>query len=71
LPTITRHFYEQAGLPANNAYKMIDGPGGLHFACTIASVFLTGHAGRRRIFIVGCGIMSIAVMIIDFMTLPK
>jgi SP family general alpha glucoside:H+ symporter-like MFS transporter len=58
LSSYATYFYEQVGLPAKDAYKVTVGQGGLHFACSIASVFLTGHVGRRRIFIVGCGTWS-------------
>jgi SP family general alpha glucoside:H+ symporter-like MFS transporter len=69
LSSYAAYFYEQAGLPAKDSYKMTVGQGGLHFACTLCSVFLTGHVGRRKIFIYGCGGMALAMFIIGFISL--
>jgi len=43
--------------------------GGLHFACTLTSVFLTGRVGRRKIFVYGCGYMALAMFILGFISL--
>ena len=69
LSSYAAYFYEQAGLPAKDSYKMTVGQGGLHFACTLVSVFLTGRVGRRKIFIWGCGFMALAMCIIGFISL--
>lgn len=58
------YFYEQAGLPAKDAYKMTVGQGGLHLACTLLSVFITAHVGRRKIFLYGALFMSMMMFII-------
>jgi SP family general alpha glucoside:H+ symporter-like MFS transporter len=71
LSSYATYFYEQAGLSAKNSYKMTVGQGGLHFACTLVSVFITGHVGRRKIFIYGCAAMGTIMCIIGFIALAK
>ncbi|KAH8805500.1 general substrate transporter [Xylogone sp. PMI_703] len=65
------YFFEQAGLPAASAYKMNVGVGGLHFVCTLCSVFVTNRFGRRTLFLCGLVGMSTTLFIIGFMALGK
>ncbi|KAM6480848.1 sugar transporter [Trichoderma sp. SZMC 28011] len=63
------YFYEQAGLPAANAYKMTIGQGGIHFLCTLLSVFVTARFGRRGIMLCGYAGMSCSMFILGFLAL--
>lgn len=65
------YFFEQAGLPAASAYKMNVGVGGLHFICTLCSVFVTNRFGRRPLFICGLVGMTTMLFIIGFLALGK
>lgn len=69
LANYAAYFYEQAGLSPTNSYKMTVGQGALHFVCTLLSCFITARFGRRRIFIGGACLMSLAMFIIGFMAL--
>ncbi|OJJ44713.1 hypothetical protein ASPZODRAFT_134809 [Penicilliopsis zonata CBS 506.65] len=63
------YFYEQAGLPSADAYKMTVGQGGLHFLCTALSVLATARVGRRPMMLWGFVGMGTAMFIIGFLAL--
>ena len=63
-------FFEQAGLVPANAYKLTVGQGGLHFLAVALSVFITAKFGRRPIYMVGCAIMCISMLVIGFIAIP-
>ena len=63
------YFFEQAGLNTSNAYKLTVGQGGLHFVCTVLSVFLTARFGRRSIFFYGTLWMATMMFIIGFVAI--
>ncbi|KAL1887532.1 hypothetical protein Sste5346_010143 [Sporothrix stenoceras] len=65
------YFYEQAGLPVAEAYKMSVGQSALHFVCNVLSVFVTARHGRRTIFLWGAALMATCMMIIGFIAIPK
>lgn len=69
LTSYAAYFFEQAGLPSSDSYKMTVGQGGLHFLCTLLSVFLTARFGRRTIFIGGACWMAVMMFIIGFLAL--
>ncbi|KAJ5690734.1 hypothetical protein N7462_005126 [Penicillium macrosclerotiorum] len=63
------YFYEQAGLPTTNAYKMTVGQGGIHFACNLLSVLVTNRFGRRAIALTGYAGMTFAMLLLGFLAL--
>ncbi|KAL7917529.1 general substrate transporter [Trichoderma austrokoningii] len=65
------YFYEQAGLPAANPYKMTIGQEGVHFLCTLLSVFVTARFGRRGIMLCGYAGMSCAMFTLGFLALAR
>ncbi|KAJ5935783.1 hypothetical protein N7466_005330 [Penicillium verhagenii] len=65
------YFYEQAGLSSSNAYKMSVGQSGLHFLCTLLSVFVTGNFGRRPVLFVGYSGMCMSMLLIGIMSCVK
>lgn len=65
------YFYEQAGLASSSAYKMTVGQGGLHFICTLVSVWFTGRYGRRNLWLWGLALQTIPMLIIGFISIPK
>lgn len=58
------YFFQQAGLNANNSFKMTLGIGGVHLLGNMLSAVLTGNYGRRRLFLVGCVVLSVFMFII-------
>ncbi|KAJ5273824.1 hypothetical protein N7478_008949 [Penicillium angulare] len=62
------YFYEQAGLATSDAYKMSVGQSGLHFLCTLLSVFITGNFGRRPVLFWGYGGMCLSMMLIGILS---
>lgn len=65
------YFYEQAGLSTSNAYKMSVGQSGLHFLCTLLSVFITGNFGRRPVLFFGYSGMCMSMLLIGIMACVK
>jgi SP family general alpha glucoside:H+ symporter-like MFS transporter len=61
------YFYEQAGLATADAYKMSVGQSGLHFLCTLLSVFITGNYGRRSVLFGGYIGMGSSMLILGIM----
>lgn len=61
------YFYEQAGLKTSDAYKMSVGQSGIHFLCTLLSVFITGRWGRRSILFWGYTGMCMSMLLIGIM----
>ncbi|ERS95708.1 MFS transporter, SP family, general alpha glucoside:H+ symporter [Sporothrix schenckii 1099-18] len=64
-------FFEQAGLPAADAYKLTVGLGGLHFLCNLASTLLTARHGRRPIFMAGALCMGLIMLVIGFLSVAQ
>ena len=58
------YFFEQAGLPSTDAYKLTVGQGGLHFLCTLLSCFITARTGRRKMFMCGAIWMTLMWLIV-------
>ncbi|PLB50651.1 putative transporter [Aspergillus steynii IBT 23096] len=65
------YFFEQAGMSPSNAYKVGLGGTAVAFVSTILSWFLMKGLGRRTMYLSGMGLMSIYLLIIGFLTLPK
>lgn len=63
------YFFEQAGLPSSEAYKISVGMGGLHFLFTLLCGPLTAVVGRRRIYLCGLAWMCAMMFIIGFLAL--
>ena len=61
------YFYEQAGLATSDAYKMSVGQSGLHFFCTLLSIFITGNFGRRSVLFCGYIGMGTSMLILGIM----
>lgn len=60
------YFFEQAGLPSSVSFKFSVGGLGLASLGTIISWFLLGSFGRRAIYVVGLGMLSIIMFTIAF-----
>jgi SP family general alpha glucoside:H+ symporter-like MFS transporter len=67
ITSYSTYFYEQAGLATSDAYKMSVGQSGLHFLCTLLSVFITGNFGRRPILFFGYVGMCMSMLILGIM----
>ncbi|CAK7207874.1 hypothetical protein SEUCBS139899_010689 [Sporothrix eucalyptigena] len=65
------YFFEQAGLSADDAYKLNLGGTGIAFIGTAVSWSLMRYVGRRRLYITGMGLMSLWLFIIGCLTLSK
>jgi SP family general alpha glucoside:H+ symporter-like MFS transporter len=63
------YFYELAGLPSLDAYKMSVGSGGLHFVFTCLTFPLVTFVGRRRIYLWGLVWMGTMMFLIGFISL--
>ncbi|KAH8674251.1 general substrate transporter [Xylariales sp. PMI_506] len=63
------YFYEQAGLPATQAFHMSVGQAGLHFVCTLIAFPLCARVGRRPLLLWGQVGMCITMLIIGFISL--
>lgn len=63
------YFFEQAGLPSSEAYKMSVGMGGLHFLFTLFAAPLSAVVGRRRIYLGGLTWMATMMFIIGCLAL--
>lgn len=64
-------FFQQAGMSADDAYKLGLGGTGIAFLGTIIAWFLMNKFGRRQIYIGGLGAMCCCLIIIGFLTLPR
>ncbi|KAF2160178.1 hypothetical protein M409DRAFT_70684 [Zasmidium cellare ATCC 36951] len=62
------YFFQQAGLTANNSYKMSLGQGGIHLACNWISAWLSGPYGRRWPYIIACAFMTLMMIIIGILS---
>lgn len=69
LAAYAAYFYEQAGLPSSDAYKMTVGQGGLHFIFTALTFPLSSYVGRRRIYLYGLVWMGLMNFLIGFVAL--
>lgn len=65
------YFFEQAGMSADDAYKLGLGGTAVAFVGTILSWFLMRVAGRRTIYLGGMASMCTCLLIIGFLTLDK
>jgi SP family general alpha glucoside:H+ symporter-like MFS transporter len=65
------YFMEQAGLDAQNAFKMNLGYNGLAFSGTVLSWFLINRMGRRTIFVGGLAILTTIMLLIGFVSLAS
>jgi SP family general alpha glucoside:H+ symporter-like MFS transporter len=65
------YFFEQAGLSADNAYKLNLGGTAIAFVGTLAAWFLINHFGRRVLWLTGFVGMCAALLIIGFLTLSS
>ncbi|XXG97820.1 hypothetical protein Hte_004134 [Hypoxylon texense] len=61
------YFFEQAGLPTQDAFNMGIGFLAVGWVCTVISWFLIGRFGRRRIFNIGLLILIILMFIIGIL----
>ncbi|TPX10392.1 uncharacterized protein E0L32_008611 [Thyridium curvatum] len=58
------YFFQQAGISANDAFKMVLGTGAIHLVCNLASAALTGNVGRRPLYLGGCVVLSLLMFTI-------
>lgn len=63
------YFFEQAGLPTADAFKLGLGGSALAFIATVSSWFLLTHFGRRTIYISGLCVMLVLDAILAFSAL--
>lgn len=68
ISSLASYFFQQAGLTANNSYKMSLGQGGIHLACNWISAWLSGPYGRRWPYIIGCAFMTVMMIIIGILS---
>lgn len=64
------YFFQQAGLSANDSFKMTLGIGGIHLVCNLASAALSGNYGRRSLFLWGCVVLALLMFLIGFLAIP-
>lgn len=62
------YFFEQAGMSANDAYKLSLGGTAIAFVGTILSWVLMSRIGRRTIYLWGMGLMALYCCIIGILT---
>ncbi|KAJ9636949.1 hypothetical protein H2204_005096 [Knufia peltigerae] len=65
------YFFEQAGMSADDAYKLALGGTAIAFVGTILSWFLMRVAGRRNIYLGGMASMCVCLLIIGFLAIAK
>lgn len=58
------YFFQQAGLNASDSFKMTLGQGGIHLVCNMLSAALTGNYGRRKLFLCGCVVLTMLMIVI-------
>ncbi|KAK7422569.1 hypothetical protein QQX98_001592 [Neonectria punicea] len=63
------YFFQQAGLSADDSFKMTLGIGGIHLVCNLASAALSGNYGRRTLFLSGCMVLALLMFLIGFLAL--
>ncbi|KAI9157979.1 Maltose permease [Paramyrothecium foliicola] len=63
------YFFQQAGLSANDSFKMTLGIGAIHLVCNLSSAVLSGNYGRRRLFLCGCASLAVFMFLIGFLAL--
>ncbi|OTB04850.1 hypothetical protein M426DRAFT_73208 [Hypoxylon sp. CI-4A] len=61
------YFFEQAGLPTEDAFNMGIGFLAVGWVCTVISWFLISRIGRRRIFNVGLSVLIVLQLIIGIL----
>lgn len=62
---ITSYFFTQAGLSADNAYKLNFGNMSLAFVATCVSSSLMTFFGRRPLLIAGLSLLTLHLLLID------
>ncbi len=63
-PYDSTYFFEQAGLAVSNAFTLTVGLYAAAFVGTVGSWLLLTYVGRRRIFVVGLGCLSVGMFLI-------
>lgn len=58
------YFFQQAGLSADDSFKMTLGMGGIHFVCNLASAALSGPYGRRCLYLGGCVALTLLMVLL-------
>ncbi|KAI0846609.1 putative maltose permease [Daldinia vernicosa] len=61
------YFFEQAGLPTQDAFYMGIGFLGVGWVCTVLSWFLIARFGRRRIFNIGLSVLIVLMFVIGIL----
>jgi MFS transporter, SP family, general alpha glucoside:H+ symporter len=61
------YFFQQAGLSSDDSFKMSLGTGAIHLVCNFSSSALSGNYGRRPLFLTGCVILSLLMILIGFL----
>lgn len=64
------YFFSQAGLDANDTYKLNLGTTGIAFCGCIASWFLLSRFGRRTIYCTGYLILTVLLLLIGILAVP-
>lgn len=64
------YFFSQAGLDANNVYKLNLGTTGIAFTGTFCSWFLLTRFGRRTIYVTGLGVLTCLLLLIGILAFP-
>lgn len=65
------YFFEQAGMSADNAYKLSLGGTAIAFVGTIASWFLMGNLGHRVHYLGGLAVMNTCLLIIGALSVKE
>ncbi|KAJ5625112.1 hypothetical protein N7510_001421 [Penicillium lagena] len=63
------YFFQQAGLSSDDSFKMTLGIGAIHLVCNFSSSALSGNYGRRPLFLGGCVILSLLMLLIGFLAI--
>lgn len=64
------YFFRQAGLNANDTYKLNLGVTGIAFTGTFCSWFLLHRFGRRTIYVTGYGVLCLCLLLIGILDKP-
>lgn len=64
------YFFSQAGLDADNVYKLNLGTTGIAFTGTLCSWFLLARFGRRTIYVTGLGVLTGLLLLIGILAFP-
>lgn len=64
------YFFSQAGLNADDVYKLNLGTTGIAFTGTLCSWFLLTRLGRRTIYVTGLGTLTVLLLLIGILAFP-